>query len=281
MQVTGYGGGTGASYWNKGVFLAFKGIITAGNNGTVNVDGTGGLTNDDENYGIYLTENTVGTGCVITSSGGAVHIRATGGSQTKDLHIGKLGVISSGNNAPILIEANSVDFAGSPQGKIDAPGADVTIRPRTTEVQIRLGGDDVLSPASSRSLGLTAAELNQITATSLTLGRNDLAIGGISVLGAVGISHIPNLSLITPMNINVAANLTAGSGLLTLSANQQATATAANFAGVTIQNGVEIIAVGTGNIQVLGKGGVIQEVHPIMGYFSTVGISAIVPGASR
>ena len=61
------------------------------------------------------------------------------------------------------------------------------------------------------------------------------------------------LRVITARDIIVNANLTGGSGGLSLSANQQATPKNANFVGVTVQSGAVVSA--TGAVTVSGTGG--------------------------
>jgi hypothetical protein len=76
VSVSGFGGGSGASTLNYGVYLvATDTKIDAGVNGTVTVNGTGGASNGDNNDGILLNGNNA----LITSNGGNVTVNGFGG----------------------------------------------------------------------------------------------------------------------------------------------------------------------------------------------------------
>ncbi len=255
VNVTGYGGGTGSASLCRGVFLGNESQITAGGQGTVTVTGYGGNTSGNGNQGIYFSiGNPSYGGAEITSMGGAVNIFAVGTNNAEDINIYLGGGITSGSNAPITINANSLDFTGSTLGIINAGSGTCTIQPRTAGTQIKLGADDVLS-SGSPALGLTTTELGQITAGHLIIGRDDIATGTTQVVTATNAPNVAALSLITARDIFVEANLTGGSGGLSLSANQQATPTMENFAGITITNGVTVSATNPGSVLLYGTGG--------------------------
>jgi hypothetical protein len=108
---------------------------------------------------------------------------------------------------------------------------------------------------SPLTLGLTSAELNQITAGTLAIGRNDITTGTVTVSSAVAPTNATALQVITARDILVLANITGGSGGLSLSANQQVTPTAGNFIGVTVRSAAVVSATGTGAVTVQGTGG--------------------------
>jgi hypothetical protein len=247
VLVQGTGGGIGGDTLNNnGVLIDFGAVITSagtGSGATVTVEGQAGASSLFYSHGV----NVVGTGAKITSSGGPVSVIGTGNSSNLAVILQSDGEINSGNNAPITITTDSVDIQF---GTIKSGTGTTTIRPRTAATQIILGGSDVLS-GSPLTLGLTSTELNKITAGKLVIGRNDIATGQVTVSSAVNPVNATALEVITARNIVVGANLTGGSGGLTLSANQQATATTGNFIGVNISANVTA----SGSLMIEGLGG--------------------------
>jgi hypothetical protein len=249
VTVEGTGGGAGSGSSNYGVYVSSSGQIHAGGSGTVNVTGQGGNSSGSGsfNYGVFVESNN----SQITSGGGAVFVTATGsmGSNPAEaLRLQNNAAITSANGAPITITANSVEIVSG--ASINSGTGTTTIRPRTAGTLINLGGAD-----ASGILGLTSAELNLITAGTLVIGRNDIAMGTVTVSSAIAPANAAALQIITARNIVVSANLTSGSGGLTLSANQQATPTAGNFIGVSIGSTAIVSAGGTGTVTALGRGG--------------------------
>jgi hypothetical protein len=249
--VTGTGG-SGSSGSTYGVHVTSAGVITsAGTGATVTVTGTGGNTSGVANTGVYL----FGSNSRITSSGGAVSVTATGNTNANPaeaLRLESSGAVTSGSGAPITITADSVNLLTGTS--INSGMGTTTIRPRTAGTNINLGGADVLS-GSPLTLGLTSAELNQITAGKLVIGRNDISTGVVIVNSAVNPTNANALEVISARNIVVGANLTGGSGGLTLSANQQATPTSGNFIGIEILTGKAVNTIGGGNVLLQGRGG--------------------------
>lgn len=267
IQIFGFGGGKASSSGNSGVHLVNGGLITAGGNGTVYIEGTGGNTNAANNYGIEFSSAAIAEVSRISSSGGEVMIKAVGGVNAKDIVIGALGEIRGVGGAEIILEANSLDFTGSPMGSINAPASDVYIIPRSEGIRILLGANDIISPPASKSLGLTNTELARISSGTLTVGRNDILTGNITVASAINLNHIPSVEIITPRSISVEANITSASYLLHFNANQQNVPTAENFSGFSIQNNILVDAGANGNILVTATGGSVEGAIPNHGIF--------------
>jgi hypothetical protein len=91
-------------------------------------------------------------------------------------------------------------------------------------------------------------------AYSLSGGLDSSGVETNTFNDAVTATGAASISVTAPQNIVVTANLTGGTGGLSLSANQQATATAGNFVGIDI-NGGTVQATGSGTLTLLGRGG--------------------------
>ncbi len=224
LRVTGAGGGSGAANTNRGVVVAAGATVTAGGAGAVTVSGTGGAGTGGGHIGVSVND----ANSRITSAGGAVSV--TGAGVTGVSLLGG-GTISSGGNAAVTVTADSLGVdTGTTPGTVSAGTGTVTVRPRTAGTRINLGGAD-----AAGVLGLTDAELDRITAGTLVVGRNDIAVGRIDVTAAVGPANATTLSLVTPANISgagtVAASnlaLRAATGINLAGANAVATVTLAN-----------------------------------------------------
>ncbi|MFO0844932.1 MAG: hypothetical protein U0797_21480 [Gemmataceae bacterium] len=110
------------------------------------------------------------------TSGSGVNVTGTAGAGSQAVVVKNGGVISTTSNAPVSVTADSVDIV-SP-GAINSGTGTTTIRTRTAGTLIDLGGPAVLS-GNPLTLGLTADELNQITAGTLVVG--DISSGTATV----------------------------------------------------------------------------------------------------
>ncbi|MEQ1859189.1 MAG: autotransporter-associated beta strand repeat-containing protein, partial [Chthoniobacteraceae bacterium] len=140
-------------------------------------------------------------GSRIGASDGPTFITASAGSSAVfALTLEAGGEISGGFTGPITIATDSIDIQG---GTINSSSGLTTITTRTAGTVIDLGGADRLSGSSLR-LGLTSAELAQISASSLQIG--DGSGGPIVFSGAV---TSPNpLVLVTSATVSGAGALT-------------------------------------------------------------------------
>ena len=164
VSVTGIGGGTGAAFAAFGVGIYQNGTISAGGAGTLTVTGTGGTGSGGFHYGVSLAG---GSGGIITSGGGALTVTGTGGTgggtnngiQVEDAGV-SISTATNGGNLTLI--ADNMNFAGP----VSANGSSsVTLRQQTNGTLINLGGAD-----SAGVLGLTDAELDQVTAGALVFG---------------------------------------------------------------------------------------------------------------
>ena len=134
-------------------------------------------------------------------------------------------LISSGGNGQVTITADSLNMpSGITSIKAGTSGtADASIRPLTAGTKIDLGGTDVLS-GSPLTLGLTDAELDRITAGTLTIG--DANSGAMTVSGDISRSASTHMQLQSGGAISLAAGLNTVGGNITLTAGDAITQTA-------------------------------------------------------
>jgi autotransporter-associated beta strand protein len=178
VNVTGTGGGGGAGSNNNGVLVGAGGKISAqGTTGTVTVTGTEGAGANSEGIALGANNST---------------IESLGGS----------GLSLIANN--ININTAAAVSAGTGVAKL---------RPKTAGTLIDFGGPDV----ATGTLGITGAELHQITGSAIELG--DANTGAISLSAAL--SPERSLTLTTGSTVNGAGftlNMLGG-GNLTVSAD--------------------------------------------------------------
>ncbi|MBX2929635.1 MAG: HYR domain-containing protein [Saprospiraceae bacterium] len=211
VLVTGTGGGT-ATPFNYGVFVVDGGVIMNAGTGaaaTVTVVGQGGNSPGavGGNYGIYLD----GSNTQITSSGGAVSVTGIGNQNSEAIRIQSNAGITSGGNADITVVADGINLIAP--GLINSGMGATTIRPRTTGTRINLGGADVLS-GSPLTLGLTDAELDQVSAGTLILGNANS--GNLTVSAAISRPAATNVQLRSGGDVIFNENFNTNGGTLLL-----------------------------------------------------------------
>jgi Dockerin type I domain len=157
------------------------------NGGSVKTLGTGllslsarGGSTGNGNFGLRIrsggTVESTGAGSVLlTGAVGNVADTSGVGIQVVD---SVSTVKSQSGTGAITLVSDSIDIASS--GSINAGNNAVTLRPRSNGVAIHLGGTDVLA---TPELGLTDAELDQITASSVTVGNSNS--GPISISAVI------------------------------------------------------------------------------------------------
>jgi hypothetical protein len=256
VSVTGTGGnGNGASSGeNAGVRIFGDSVITAGGTGTVSVTGTGTSGSGVGHEGVYVSGNNQNSNLArIGAANGATTVTATsGGSSFHALAVGtnNNGRITTGTNNAITITADSINFGGS--ATISSGTGPTTITTRTVGTLINLGGADALS-GSPLTLGLTDAELDKVTAGTLTIG--DSSSGAISVSAAM--THANNFTLATGSGATFSQAVTLTSGK-SLNVNAGPGTIILATAGVLTTSGTGAISLagtdvtGSGNINIGG-----------------------------
>ena len=181
VTVVGNGGGQGMSGNNYGVWLhPSGGVITAPGAGKVNVIGNGGTSGGPFNHGLLWE----GNGSDITSGGGSVNVtgNTTAGSDNFAIAVYRDNVV---------LDPATTFWSGG--------FGTVLIRPQTAGTPIDVGGVDVSGPPGSATLGLTDAELDQITAEQIMLG--DPMSGVMTVSSAI--TQASHLSLVSGAGITI------------------------------------------------------------------------------
>ncbi|VTS07656.1 autotransporter-associated beta strand repeat-containing protein [Tuwongella immobilis] len=210
----------------------------------------------NQTYAQGGTGVTATAGRNITIQGDSL-INSTGGSAPVSLTTGASGILTLNNSIAdrgsatsvgglLTVTADDIVLTG---GALSSSGT-VIIRPVSAGRQIDLGTN------TTGQLGITQAELDRISASSIILGRNDIATGEVMVSKVVGLTGTTSLTVITARNIRTsnATSLTTVNGNLNLSANQQTTATPGDFTGIDVFNST-IGATGTGQVTIAGRSG--------------------------
>ena len=144
----------------SGISLIGGTVQTTGT-GAITLQGAGGTMNTGD-YGIFVSGGTIAAGGALTLLG----IASNGA--TPAIHFDSASTASSGGTAGLSITADSLEIADA-GSTISAGSGTATIAPQTAGTMINLGGADILV-GSPLTLGLTAAELNSITAGTLIIG---------------------------------------------------------------------------------------------------------------
>jgi mucin-19 len=115
IQITGQGGGTGPSVSNYGIWIFTGPKIIAGGNGTVTLNGTGGITSGNSNWGVVISGFTA----AVTSINGNVSVTGQGGGSSTSansygVYTTQLGTISAGGVGTVTV--NGTGGAGSGGG---------------------------------------------------------------------------------------------------------------------------------------------------------------------
>ncbi len=295
--VAGTGTGTGAI----GVALLNGGQIASTGTGvsaaSVTVTGTGAAgTGQNDGVLFALSANSR-----ILTVDGAVTVRGTAGSASSGITLlGGSGITATGTG-PVTLLADSMDLAG---GTVAAGNSTVTLAPLTAGTAISLGGPD-----ATGTLGLSAAELNVITAAQLVIGNP--SAGNITTAAAVTPTGTTVLTLTTggsivdgtlaeaaditvgTLNLNAGVAIgAAGTGGLDVDAAilnaSRGTAAGINVFVTDTANGLAVgqIDAGTGNVTLTSAGGPITGVAPnnnvaeVIGNVVTLNVTAAANGAT-
>ena len=181
VHVTGFGGANGGS--GSGVSIVNLASILSGGNGSLTIEGTGA-----NGQGIVLL-----TGATFGSNNGAISLKGIGANGMRGVHILDGSTVTAGGNANLQLTTNSLDLTGT----ISSGTGQTTILTTDPATPINIGGSDVLS--GTLTLGLSAAELNLITAGTLIIG--DSTAGDITVSGGVAPATISQIELVTGTQI--------------------------------------------------------------------------------
>ncbi|MGS1126455.1 filamentous hemagglutinin N-terminal domain-containing protein [Rhodanobacter sp. UC4437_H4] len=189
----------------------------------VNVSGTAG----SGNVGITTTTSDLGVvGSGIVTAGGAVTLGAAGGGARINIGTGVAVDTTNGvaTGANVSLVADNVDILGT----INAGTAGIVAIRQATAGRLISLGPDAPFPADPQ-LGVTSAELDQITANTIVIG--DANSGDLGITAAIAPAHATTLSLNTGGTISQVGGATITVGTLTGSSAGATTLGEANQIG--------------------------------------------------
>ncbi|MCI0684277.1 MAG: autotransporter-associated beta strand repeat-containing protein [Gemmataceae bacterium] len=193
IHITGHGGGSAGGNDNAGVLIFDDADVIATGSASILIEGIGGLGdfNDD---GVEVT----GLGTQVTAHNGNVTVTGTAGGGAGDFgfDLNDEALVSTTGSGNVTVTADSINIDAT--ATIDVGTNTVTLIQETVGTLIDLGGADVLG-----TLGLTGAELDRITAGTLTIG--DSASGNIDVTSPIDLTDGPSIAV---------TNLTTGAAVL-------------------------------------------------------------------
>ncbi len=255
IESAGISQGTDGKITGNGLRLLGTGTFTLDNTNNniallaANVSGS--LTYVDSNVmavdtvlgttGVTTTNNPIN---ISTINGNLTVVNTTAandvdaGTNTVNLTAGGNNIFTNNTNAKITgtggVTITADRMTLNTGGVINSGTNITTLQPNTAGRLINLGGADV----TATTLGLTAAELNTVTAGTLRVGR--INSGDVTVSAAIAPAGTSTLSLITNGTVtqNVGATITEtnlaikSGGNITLNQNNQIT----NFAAKTTAN---------------------------------------------
>jgi hypothetical protein len=239
---TGGSGGFGNIGWN----IDTKAVVVATGSANISINGTGG-TGTTDNYGvgfegggeagtgvsavngnIIITgvatnptgtdedgvrfEDSVDTQAALLTTTGTGTVTITGTGAGDDATSSGINIVDdctmSFTGATNTFIADTMDI-GNSNVSINAGANSLTLRPKTNDRAIDLGGAD-----SATQLGLTDAELDVITAGTINIG--DANSGAITVSAPITRPTASNMTLTSGANIDLASSLNSNGGDVTL-----------------------------------------------------------------
>ena len=265
----------------EGVYVGNGASVNSGT-GTISITGRGGDTINAGNHGIrldstsivasaggniFLTgqargsasaaptqEGLIVRGNITTTGSGNITLSGTGGNATSgnigvdlfdDVLVSTVngdititGVSGAGTNSPGIQVA---DFGGSP-AVITSTGGSITLNGNGSAGS----SEGILAFGSGTSIGGGTGNI-ELTATGDISLTSDAEIGATGT-GAVSLTSTRTISLGTGTSVSTV------NGNLAISANQQVSPTAGNFAGIHV-NGATVGSLGTGAVSLTGRGG--------------------------
>lgn len=245
VTVTGQAGGTGpTSIGNIGILVYSGGRITAGPGGAVNVVGTGGNSDNQENIGVRI-DGELGLDTRITSTDGPVTVTGFGGPGAGRFHIGVHllfnGVVMPGGNGALTINGTGISAFGNTAGITVEKGGRVS----SSGGPVNLIGKGSNGSQEGFNFGVIAQLDGQISA-----GGN----ASVTVVGTGGASTQSNNHGVFVHDTNSKITSSGGNVSVTGQGGGTGATSASNFGVFVFSSGV-ITASGNGTVTVIGTGG--------------------------
>jgi hypothetical protein len=287
LLLEGRGGNDPNSLFHVGVIIQDQATVESLGTGTLTLLGYGG-SGTAINYGVDI----VGSGTVVSSVSGAIHVTGTAGNGTGDFNVGTemLGgaqIIASGT-ASITVSGTGGQGTFNNEG-VDLGGSGTLV---SSAGAIRISGV-AGNGTSTANTGIIIYDSGQVTETgsaSMTLtgtggqgtgaddgvdvngGQVSSATGNISLIGSVtsGTALVIHAATVSSssnggagtVTLNAAQNVliesgstvSTADGALTVVANQATAAQSGNFSGITIDSST-VETTGAGRLLLAGRGG--------------------------
>lgn len=186
IQINGLGGGTGPSFSNVGVEIWPGSSIVANGNGSISINGTGGITSTPTltNFGI------LNRGGSISASGGLISISSASSGPVNSYYMWDFASVTNINSGNISIQSNTIEISPTCSISTDAFGF-VSLSPLTPGVPINLGGADI----ANNTLGLTDAELDRILSPTPLIIIGNASSGNTTISSSITRSYNTNLRI--------------------------------------------------------------------------------------
>ena len=235
VQITGFGGGSGASGSDYGVHWNTANVIQATGGGAITIAGTGGDTNGSggSNNGVYFTGALAG-------SGGAISITGTGGNSSGS---GNYGINQGAAVSNTGTGSISLTGAGGGTGSSEY-GVGIT-----SAVTAGTGNISVIGAGSAGATGSTSNGIQVNAATISTTGIGTITLNGTATGDGTGAGS-------TGVLVNGGAIVTAVDGLIGVTGISSSTGSGTANSGIYVSTaGSTIKSTGTGGVTLAGTGG--------------------------
>lgn len=262
--------------FNHGISL--RGNINIFGSGNLVLEGNSGAPNAVFASGSQGVQ--VRNGAIVSSAGGNVTIRGTAddspGNEAITIARVGAGTVSIGNPmSSITFEANSIDIHTS-NGTVDAGGGKAFFEVGTAGTAIDLGGAD-----ASVTLGLSDAELDRVSAGSITIGNE--TGGDINVSMDITRPVSTNMQLLSNGNVKfIGGGISTSGGTLLLNPGESPAAVYPNYNGTDVSSsgltfGSDLAIVVNGNLAGDGTGLTYTQLT-VTGNLDLTGVDLVVNG---
>ncbi|MGB0600371.1 MAG: FG-GAP-like repeat-containing protein, partial [Rubripirellula sp.] len=257
VTVVGRGGGAGASNQNVGVDIHRGGSISAGGTGSLLVQGFGGLTTGNRNFGVQITgKNNQGAGSSIYTNGGDVRIEGQGGGageESRDnygVRVYHHASIQTTGTGKVAVAGRGGETGGIYNFGVflDGHGGGGEIRSVDGEITVVAQGGGV-GETSRNNYGVDVWRGGSIHSS----GSGSISVSGTGAVGAVGHHHGVIIHGISADGKR--SQISASGGDVTVTGQGGGTGDAASNFGVFVSSNGLISSTGSGNVTVTGTSG--------------------------
>ncbi|MBK7425684.1 MAG: hypothetical protein IPI60_00910 [Saprospiraceae bacterium] len=235
ITVNGKGGNT--STYRHGVHVRSGGDIIGGNSGNVTINGTGGPTNFS--VGIVVS----GAGSTVSSTGANVSLTGLGGAGSQNNHgiiIDMGGLVTAGGNGAVSVTGTGGTGTGVFNTGIFLSGSSSQISSSGGSITMLGNGGGTGASTSNLGIYMLDADVSAGGPGNINIEGNAGSTGG----GAIGV-YISGAT----------ASVTSNSGSILIDGSGGGSGSSADNYGVFLDNGVDILSGGSGNVSIIGSAG--------------------------